>query len=164
METIICDNCKKEFKIYKCYLKRKRKNRFCSKKCESEFKNYNNTIESWQGGHISKSTGYKYIEYNGKQIEEHRLVMMRYLGRKLKTNEHVHHINENKLDNRIENLMLLTAYEHKRLHCLKNKHMIICKLCGEEKENKGRNLCRNCYAKELRKGNLFKYERIYKKK
>ena len=39
-----------------------------------------------------------------------------------------------------------------------------CEYCRGEKENKGRNLCRNCYAKELRKGNLFKYERIYKKK
>ena len=78
--------------------------------------------------------------------------------------KYVNHKDENKLDNRIENLMLLTPSEHKRLHNLKNKHMIICKLCGEEKENKGRNLCRNCYAKELRKGNLFKYERIYKKK
>lgn len=47
---------------------------------------------------------------------------------------------------------------------IKNTNVINGKLCGEEKENKGRNLCRNCYAKELRKGNLFKYERIYKKK
>ena len=157
---IICDNCKKYFKTYPSYLKRVRKNRFCSRKCEADFKKLNNSLEHWEGGTISKSTGYKYIEFEGKQIEEHRLVMMKHLGRKLKSNEHVHHINENKLDNRIENLMLLTASQHKRLHNLKKSHTIICKLCNKEVKNYGRNLCKNCYAKEFRKGNLEKYEKI----
>ena len=66
MIVIKCDNCKKDFKTYKCYLKRDRKHRFCSKKCESEFRSYNNTIEHWEGGHISNSTGYKYVRYEGK--------------------------------------------------------------------------------------------------
>lgn len=162
MIEIKCDNCNKIFKTYKCYLKRKRKNRFCSKKCEAEFKNYHNTVDNWQGGCIAKSTGYKYIMYNGKQIEEHRLVMMKKLGRKLKTSEHIHHINGIKTDNRPENLILLTASEHKRLHNLLKAHSIICKLCGKETKNYSRNLCKNCYMKEFRHGNLSKYETIYK--
>lgn len=49
-------------------------------------------------------------------ILEHILVMEALLGRHLKENECVHHINQNKRDNRKENLMLLTNSEHMRLH------------------------------------------------
>lgn len=61
-------------------------------------------------------------------------------------------------------MIIKNKYHNKKVTYKGIKFDSIYKLCGEEKENKGRNLCRNCYAKELRKGNLFKYERIYKKK
>jgi hypothetical protein len=155
---VICDNCKNEFDTYPCYSKRNRKHRFCCKKCESEYRSYKNTFEHWKGGQIAKSTGYKYITINGKAIEEHRLVMMKHLGRKLKANECVHHINGDKLDNRIENLMLLTNVEHAKLHSISRSRICICVECGETKEHHGRGLCHTCYHRVLMKGELSRYE------
>lgn len=56
------------------------------------------------------------IYVNGRQLLVSRFTMERHLGRKLKTEELVHHINENPLDNRIENLQIVTRSEHKRIH------------------------------------------------
>ena len=46
----------------------------------------------------------------------HRLVMMRYLGRKLLSNEWVHHIDGNRKNNTIENLQVVSPREHILLH------------------------------------------------
>lgn len=69
-------------------------------------------------GGITKA-GYRILGSNGVRIYEHRQVMESYLGRKLKKGEHVHHLNGNKLDNRIENLELLPGRTHERLHAIK---------------------------------------------
>jgi hypothetical protein len=51
-----------------------------------------------------------------RQRPEHRMIMERELGRPLTSNEVVHHINGNGLDNRIENLRVMTKKGHCKLH------------------------------------------------
>lgn len=62
------------------------------------------------------TNGYRMIYVDGKRFYEHRYVMEQYLGRKLNRNEHVHHIDGNTINNVIENLELITASEHGRMH------------------------------------------------
>ena len=46
----------------------------------------------------------------------HRVTMENHINRLLDDNEVVHHINEDKLDNRIENLQVMLNSEHTRQH------------------------------------------------
>lgn len=63
------------------------------------------------------SSGYLIISVNGEYIREHRYVMEKYLGRKLKENEYVHHIDFDKTNNDINNLFLFeTNSLHKLYH------------------------------------------------
>lgn len=83
---------------------------------------------------------YKHYKKKGEETLLHRHIMEEHLGRKLSYNEVVHHINGNKRDNRIENLMVMTRAEHSRLHQLKTPLIGICVICGKEFVRKPKNL------------------------
>lgn len=74
---------------------------------------------NYKGGHINKN-GYKQIYVHGKIILEHRYIWIKKIG-KIPKGYTVHHVNGNKIDNRIENLRLITNSEHGKLHYNKRK-------------------------------------------
>lgn len=113
-----CTICGKEHVIPKNSFKNYK---YCSKKCKYAATGIRNKKNAGKKYRIS--WGYKYIYMpehpyanDGRYVALHRLIMEKHIGRYLNTNEIVHHINENKQDNRIENLRLLTTEEHFKEH------------------------------------------------
>lgn len=107
---------------------------------------------AWKGGRRMHPSGYVLVRHGGKYILEHRLVMQRHLGRELTTEEHVHHRNGDKTDNRIENLELTNANDHRALHPMttwsKHGHAACVGCGGTEARHVTRGLCTRCYDRE----------------
>jgi len=57
-----------------------------------------------------------YLKFRDSDKLYHRWIKEKELGRRLEKGEIIHHINGNKLDNRPENLQILTAKEHYKKH------------------------------------------------
>lgn len=95
---------------------------------------------NWKGGRSwrgrNKAKGYIIRLVDGRYVPEHRVVMERYLGRKLTKHEHIHHVNGNRIDNRIENLQLMTVSEHSKLHMTPEHRAYMSKKITEVRQKK----------------------------
>ena len=84
---------------------------------------------NWRKGETITPDGYREIPFSGhkgnhRYRSEHRALVERAIGRELSKHEVVHHINEDKLDNRLENLAVLTRSEHALLHAAMRKGVV----------------------------------------
>lgn len=115
-----CKYCGNDFFASDQQIK-KRIGQFCSSKCRakimmaSTFKHgmpiLNNRQWILSVGHPNAKFGKRYVQLS-------RFIMSNHLGRPLKNGEVVHHINGDKHDDRLDNLMLMTKSEHSRLHAI----------------------------------------------
>lgn len=76
------------------------------------------------------SNPYKTKWKDGKPHQLHRLIMEEHIGRELRRDEWVHHINEDKHDNRLENLVIVSPYDHVQIHKRKYPREYKCPVCG----------------------------------
>jgi hypothetical protein len=88
---------------------------------------------------------YAKVKYHPNATENnyvlmHRVVVENHIGRYLTADEIVHHKNEDKKDNDIANLELMTNAEHARLHATTGRTLIklICPECDKEFERERR--------------------------
>jgi ribosomal protein L34 len=98
--------------------------RFCSKRCAGLASNPRTPDNEFKARYRQITTP------DGRKVLEHRWVMEQVLGRPLLADEQVHHKNHNRLDNRPENLEVVTSAEHGLRHTV-HPTTKACAVCGE---------------------------------
>ena len=118
---IKCEICGKLFELP--LSKTINRGKYCSNECR-RISQKGDGNSCWRGGKRFSGNGYVLIycpehpfKINKNYVYEHRLVMEKSLGRFLKEEEIVHHIDGNTRDNRLENLSLFpNQSEHIKYH------------------------------------------------
>jgi hypothetical protein len=88
---------------------------------------------------------------------EHRLIMEHHLGRRLRRDEVVHHVDHDRTNNALANLVLMDPSDHTRTHAAERRIVGTCASCGREFEGRHytRRYCsRSCSLKAWRAGRL----------
>jgi hypothetical protein len=108
-----------------------------SDRCQPCFNKYDSPRNGTGNGWRKVNMGYIAGNFNGKWLLKHRVIMEKHLGRKLKTDEIVHHINEDKADNRLSNLEIVDRKLHNAIHKGVPERifgeLLQCNTCGEIK-------------------------------
>lgn len=145
-QTLVCRWCDKPFT---CFASRAARRMYCSNDCK---------IAASRKDRRMHPAGYVLVRAeDGSLVREHRYVMERMLGRSLRSDEHVHHRNGDRTDNRLDNLELLSRNDHLRLHAPDRlpkgwaHHFDSCQSCGTtNRPHHSKGLCYRCYARERR--------------
>lgn len=113
-QTRVCEICGASFEVNPSHADK----RYCSQECHGRA-NWQRPQQRTHNGKPALLTPSGYIKVwepsqppRRRWVLEHRLVMERVLGRSLRQDEHVHHLNRDKTDNRLENLALVGSSEH----------------------------------------------------
>lgn len=119
-----CDACKNEYEAW-------RKEQSLCSSC--------NDLRSELKSETISTNQYVYTKAPG--MTEHRAIAIGVLGRKLASNEVIHHIDDNPKNNELDNLMLMTRTSHGKLHqYLDLQRVVIEKSMNENQENCWNNL------------------------
>jgi hypothetical protein len=102
--------------------------------------------------------GYVSMWHRGRQTREHRVVAEQMLGRPLQSDEHVHHRNGVKTDNRPENLEVVSNRQHQLEHwqeghydprvARQTKPEAECSGCGWFGRLRAKGMCKSCYHRD----------------
>lgn len=125
-----CAICNDTFILYDCPSNAGIDKIYCSNRCRGigiskrsrkhkwgllrpKFINWQGYVMVWKRNHPHKN-------YQG-YVREHRLVMEKSLGRFLEKEEVIHHINGNRQDNDLSNLLLTSKSDHAKLEYQEGK-------------------------------------------
>ncbi len=115
-------------------------------------------------GRFSYTTGtgrYKRKQVGEKNLQEHRFIWEQHFG-KIPEGKIVHHINGNKLDNKIANLQCITFDEHNKIHAhpawnkgITSKNPLWKKINNKQLKTRKENYSKICLeTKKLRESGL----------